>query len=225
MRTVALLAVVASACGGSHPSQQNQQLTCSGSDVPIYKARFQPQSGASGVASAPDAAGGALNSAPNASVPAPDPNVTAMVASCAQAPCSNGQVGVELPAMVGSPGTGGPAAAGAGAAAPSAGAGGAPVPADGTIVCADPPPACPSGESPQYTSKGTWECTDCSLVVTYGGIYGNYRRCVSMPHLNCPDGQTPTWVFEDDQWECKPTCDNGQYDQHTIAGQLVCVPC
>ena len=124
MRTVALLALVAAACGGSHPSQQNQQLTCSGSDVPIYKARFQPMSGASGVAAAPDAAGGALNSAPNASVPPPDPNVTAMVASCGQAPCSNGQVGVELPAMVGSGGPSGGAPTAAAGAAPSAGAGG-----------------------------------------------------------------------------------------------------
>jgi hypothetical protein len=165
-----------------------------------------------------------LNSSPTTSVPAADPSTTAMVQSCGSAPCAPGQVAVELPPMVGSPGTGAGGAPSAGAADSTAAAS-APVPADGTIVCTDPPPPCPQGQSPQYTSKGTWECTDCSLVVTYGGIYGNYRRCVSLPHLDCPQGQTPTWVFEDDQWECKPTCDNGQYDQHTIGGQLVCVPC
>ena len=93
------------------------------------------------------------------------------------------------------------------------------------LFCTDPPPSCPQGQSPQFTSKKTWECTDCGLVVTYGGIYGNYRRCVNKPHLNCPAGNVPTWVFEDEQWECKTKCDNGQYDQHTVEGTLVCVPC
>ena len=73
--------------------------------------------------------------------------------------------------------------------------------------------------------KHTWECTDCALVVTYGFLYGNYRRCVNEPHVNCPEGQVPTWVVEDEQWECKRTCDNGQYDRHAIQGQTVCVPC
>jgi hypothetical protein len=96
-------------------------------------------------------------------------------------------------------------------------------------VCAPPPPSCPEGQSPQFTQKNAWECTDCALVVSYGSIYGNFRRCVNEPKLQCPDGQVPTWVFEDDQWECQwecqDTCDNGQYDQHTINGTTVCVPC
>jgi hypothetical protein len=95
----------------------------------------------------------------------------------------------------------------------------------GTFVCADPPPDCPAGQSPQFTSKRAWECTSCDLVVTYGGIYGNYRRCVDRPHIQCDSGTVPTWVFEDEQWECKTKCDNGQYDQHTVDGLLVCVPC
>jgi hypothetical protein len=63
------------------------------------------------------------------------------------------------------------------------------------------------------------------MVVTYGGIYGNYRRCVSTPTLTCPGGEVPTYSYELENWECKPTCDNGMYDRHTINGQLVCVPC
>jgi hypothetical protein len=155
-----------------------------------------------------------------------------MTVSCGTATCGPGQVAVETPPMVGGPGgpgTGAPTASGAasGAASPpsAAGSSSGQLPPPGTLTCADPPPSCPAGQSPQFTTKQTWECTDCSLVVTYGGQYGNYRRCVNAPQLVCPDGQVPTWVFEDEQWECKPTCDNGQYDQHTINGQLVCVPC
>ena len=95
-----------------------------------------------------------------------------------------------------------------------------------TTKCAPPAPTCAAGLSPQYSlSKSIWECTDCSLVVTYGGIFGNYRRCVSSPTITCPVEQVPTYSYEGEIWECKPTCDNGMYDQHTISGQLVCVPC
>ncbi len=45
------------------------------------------------------------------------------------------------------------------------------------------------------------------------------------PTVVCPQGQTPTWSYDKEDWECDPTCDNGMYDQHTIDGQLVCVPC
>jgi hypothetical protein len=63
------------------------------------------------------------------------------------------------------------------------------------------------------------------VVITYGAQYGNYSRCASAPTISCPSGQVPTWVFQDEQWECQGTCDNGQYDQHTVNGSTVCVPC
>ncbi len=94
-----------------------------------------------------------------------------------------------------------------------------------TVVCAQPPPSCPAGFSPQFTAKHVWECTDCGLVVTFGGIFGNYRRCVNNPTLTCPTGEVPTFGLEEETWQCKPTCDNGMYDQHTVKGVLVCVPC
>jgi hypothetical protein len=169
-----------------------------------------------------------------------DGRYTAMIVTCGAAPCSTDQVAVEAPPTVGAgPGTAttgigvaGPSApaaapttsaAAAGTTAPSAAAPASTPPTN--LICTSPPPPCPEGQSPQFTSKQMWECTDCSLVVTYGGIYGNYRRCVNMPHLTCPDSEVPTWVYEDEQWECKTKCDNGQYDQHTIQGVMVCVPC
>jgi hypothetical protein len=172
-----------------------------------------------------------------------DGTYTAMIVSCGAAPCAPGQVAVDAPLPVNAgtgTATGGTAVAGpvapvsaparptttesaAPSAAPAAGAPASTPPTN--LVCTSPPPPCPEGQSPQFTGKQTWECTDCSLVVTYGGLYGNYRRCVNMPHLTCPDGQVPTWVYEDEQWECQTTCNNGTYDQHTIEGVMVCVPC
>jgi hypothetical protein len=156
-----------------------------------------------------------------------------MKVSCGQAPkCNSGQVAVVVPPKTG--GGGGVAAGGIATAGPSATIDSAsttpavpatpPAPQVET-VCTDPPPDCPPGLSPQFTIKKTWECTDCSLVVTYGGIYGNYRRCVGHPNVICPQGQVPTWSLEDEKWECKDKCDNGLYDQHTIDGVMVCVPC
>jgi hypothetical protein len=172
-----------------------------------------------------------------------DGTYTAMTMTCGVAPCAPGQVAAEAPPAVTAgtgTATGGIATAGPTAAAPPTRTATTDVAAPSTsapvagaaastpppnLVCAPPPPACPEGQSPQFTGKHTWECTDCSLVVTYGGLYGNYRRCVNMPHLTCPDGAVPTWVYEDEQWECKTKCDNGQYDQHTVQGVMVCVPC
>jgi hypothetical protein len=238
MRSLALLGLVSlfGCAGNSHVSKDGEPITCEGNDIPIYSNRFAPQAGASGVATGAEAAAGQVSSdAPSSGHPVAsdgDAPSTAMTVTCGQADCAPGQVAIAAPPLVGNPGTGGaPSAGGLGAASGAAGAGGAPAPPApqlmpaGTLLCADPPPSCPTGQSPQFTSKKTWECTDCALVVTYGGIYGNYRRCVSEPHLVCPDGQVPTWVFEDEQWECKTKCDNGQYDQHTVQGVLVCVPC
>jgi hypothetical protein len=265
------------ACQGTETTGQSESLICSGADVPVYRNRFAPQAGASGVATAPEAAAGIISSdapagtassalpvapetapagtgsAPPAdssppadSVPPADSSppaatadagaagggpITAMVATCGPSPCSPGLVAVEAPpAVAATTSTEGPALAPSPAtpetAAPAAAASAAPPPSSTTtLVCAPPPPSCPDGQSPQFTMKSTWECTDCSLVVTYGFLYGNYRRCVNLPHIECPSGQVPTWVFEHEQWECKTTCDNGQYDQHVAQGLLVCVPC
>jgi hypothetical protein len=238
--------------GDKNWKSTSQPLSCDNGQIPIYTNRFTPQSGGSGVATAADAAAGKINSDPSGGAapgtppagggapspsPSPDPNpqqppadpsapVTAMVASCGVAQCAPGQVAVEFaPAPTG--GAAGGVSSGAidtagGAPAP------APTPADPpapTTKCAEPPPDCAAGLSPQYTGHDTWECTDCALVVTYGGIYGNYRRCVNSPTIVCPQGQVPTWSYEGEDWECKDTCDNGMYDQHTINGELVCVPC
>ncbi|HEY3816472.1 MAG TPA: hypothetical protein VGL81_04840 [Polyangiaceae bacterium] len=94
------------------------------------------------------------------------------------------------------------------------------------VQCVDAPPSCSAGQSPQYVySSATWQCTDCSVVITYGGSYGNYTRCVSAPTVSCPSGQVPTWIVDEEQWECQDTCDDGQYDQHEINGATICVPC
>jgi hypothetical protein len=127
-----------------------------------------------------------------------------MTVTCGEPNCAAGQVAVD-------PTQGGSASAGVGA---------------GTLHCVEPPPSCPQGQSPQYVfSSSTWQCTDCSVVITYGSAYGNYSRCASAPTISCPSGQVPTWVFQDEQWECQTTCDNGQYDQHSVSGSTVCVPC
>jgi hypothetical protein len=235
MRAAAVLPLLGLiACSGSQVAKNEQAIACDGTDIPIYSNRFVPQAGASGVATGGEAASGTISSDNPSSSGAPvQPTdgspLTAMTVTCGAASCAPGQVAIEAPPMVapgGGVGATGGAPSASGAAGDSAGPSAPPqlMPA-GTLLCADPPPTCPPGQSPQFTAKQTWECTDCSLVVTYGGAYGNYRRCVNAPTIDCPMGQVPTWVFEDEKWECKDTCDNGQYDQHKINGMLVCVPC
>jgi len=196
-----------------------------------------------------DDSGTGKSTPPNPTTKPIDGPITAMVASCKPTMCAPDQVAVEIPPMAG--GNSGGVSEGGGAPPSSTGeerpatddstgnataadAPALPTPSTppnvqlsppGTLLCVSPPPACDNGESPQFNSKGQWECTDCAIVVTYGGAYGNYRRCANAPTIKCDDGQVPTWVFETETWECKKTCDNGQYDQHTIGGELVCVPC
>jgi hypothetical protein len=195
--------------------------------------------------------GGVSSGAPAAPATAPstgtmDGPLTAMVTSCQPSMCAPDQVAVEIPPMptqvnggpIGAPAGGPSAGPSAGGADSASGTSAAPAPSrptpsappvmlapPGSLLCVSPPPSCPDGQSPQFNAKGEWECTDCALVVTYGGIYGNYRRCVNEPDILCPQGEVPTWVFEAEAWQCKTTCDNGQYDQHTVSGLLVCVPC
>jgi hypothetical protein len=224
-------------CGVEQQSEvkkTTQGLTCeTAGQVPIYKNRFQPFSGSSGVASGADAAAGRISEDAPAGPTAPPVDtqtsgpLTAMSESCGTAICAPGEVAVEE-----LPRSGGGGVGGVGAPAGGGDFGGdalpptpPPAPPAAKLLCTTPPPACPAGTSPQFTSKHVWECTDCGLVVTFGGIFGNYRRCVNMPKLTCPTGEVPTFGLEDETWQCKPTCDNGMYDQHTVSGVLVCVPC
>ena len=66
-------------------------------------------------------------------------------------------------------------------------------------------------------------CT--GLTVRYGAIFECKRVCTETPMLACPSGEVPTFVAETERWECRPECDNGLYDRHTLDGALVCVPC
>ena len=97
----------------------------------------------------------------------------------------------------------------------------------GRITCVGQPPECAEGTFPTYAADGTWVCEPpCELVIHYGAIYGNKTVCAENPDLVCPDGGTvPTWVFETEEWQCLPTCDNGMYDQIWVGGALFCVPC
>ena len=98
--------------------------------------------------------------------------------------------------------------------------------AGGQLTCIDQPPECAEGTFPTYHEDGTWTCDPpCDLVIHYGAIYGNETVCAENPDLECPAGTVPTWVFETDTWECRPTCDNGLYDQIWVEGALFCVPC
>jgi hypothetical protein len=229
---LAVAVVICCACGKGGPQVNHNTgaLECAGGETAIYKPTFPPASGGSGVASAADAREGytssdSKGSGPATPPPAVDPGepLQAMTAECGQATCAPGLVAVEIPAPASGPGGGIAGGVDDVGAPPTPDV--PPAPPAPTVKCAVPPPTCPTGQSAQYTSHDTWECTDCAMVVTYGGIFGNYRRCVSSPTLTCPGGQVPTYSYELETWECKPTCDNGMYDQHTINGQLVCVPC
>jgi hypothetical protein len=252
MRIIFVAAVVAcTACGvGGNKNWQStsQALSCDQGQTEVFTNRFTPQSGGSGVATGADAAAGKVNSdgssggappsggggaPPPSTPPSPpaDPNqpLTAMVVACGDSQCPPGLVEIDFPQVSSSGGvsTGAVGASSTidGPATPPSPPANPPPPPPPTVKCAPPPPSCAPGFSPQYTGHDTWECTNCALVVTYGGIYGNYRRCVNAPDIACPGGQVPTWSADNEDWECKPTCDNGMYDQHTIEGQLVCVPC
>ncbi len=93
-------------------------------------------------------------------------------------------------------------------------------------ICVPPPPECPAGTNPNYVASGTWRCDGpCDLVIHYGSIYGGQTVCAPRPRLSCPSGQVPTFVYETQTWQCRPTCDNGLYDQIRLDGAIVCVPC
>jgi hypothetical protein len=195
---------VASECRLAAQTASVDPAQClSAGKVPVYSNRFSTTCGASSVISGADALAGRAPSSTSATPSAPiDAPPSAMTVSCGEPNCAAGQVGIAAQTASASLSNAGPA------------------------QCAPPPPSCPAGQSPQFVySSSTWTCTDCSVVITYGGAYGNYTRCASAPTISCSSGQVPTWVVNDEQWECQNTCDNGQYDQHSVAGSTVCVPC
>ncbi len=227
MRSVGLTVVLlCTGCGmGIAPpatKKATQEITCDQGQVPVYKNRFQPVSGASGVAAGADAYNGQVSAdrpdappVPVDTTPADDGGLSAMTVTCGEAACPDGQVAVEDPARAPTYGTGAGGISGGGDFAGDP-AGGAPAPSPDTppappatppaaTVCAPPPPDCAPGQSPQFTVQKTWECTDCSLVVTYGGVYGNYRRCVNAPTVVCGEGEVPTWRSKTSSGSARPS--------------------
>jgi hypothetical protein len=102
------------------------------------------------------------------------------------------------------------------------------------IKCIDAPPSCPSGKAPSFAPSGKWHCVPlCNpndpdmVVISYGGQFGSTRVCAGAPPKDaCADpGAVWTWDYTDEEWVCRPKCDNGMYDQHQWGGQTVCVPC
>jgi len=102
------------------------------------------------------------------------------------------------------------------------------------IKCIDAPPSCPSGQAPSFAPSGKWHCmplcnpSDPSMVViSYGGQFGSTRVCAGAPPKDAcaAAGDVWTWDYTNEEWVCRPKCDNGMYDQHEWNGQTVCVPC
>lgn len=97
---------------------------------------------------------------------------------------------------------------------------------DRRVVCAPAPSVtCGKGEQLDYDQSRGWQCVDCALVVQFGHLFDFERVCASDVRLNCWEGTTPTFVETRRRWECRPRCDNGEYDLVTIEGRLVCIPC
>jgi hypothetical protein len=92
--------------------------------------------------------------------------------------------------------------------------------------CVPPPPSCPPDLYPYYTQGGAWRCErGCEVLITYGHLYDGIVVCGPRPDVTCPPGQTPHYAFESEVWECRPMCDNGQYDIHMLGSLVVCIPC
>ncbi len=92
--------------------------------------------------------------------------------------------------------------------------------------CVPPPPSCPPDLYPYYTQGGTWRCErGCEVIITYGALYDGLVVCAERPTVTCPPGQTPHYAFESEVWECRPMCDNGQYDIHMLGSAVICIPC
>ena len=92
--------------------------------------------------------------------------------------------------------------------------------------CVPPPTECPPDLHPYYTQAGQWRCErGCEVLITYGHLYDGLVVCGPRPDVTCPPGQTPHYAFESEVWECRPMCDNGQYDIHRLGSTVICIPC
>ncbi len=92
--------------------------------------------------------------------------------------------------------------------------------------CVSPPRSCPPDLYPYFPQAGEWRCErGCEVIVTYGGLYDGLIVCAERPTVTCPRGQTPHYAFESEVWECRPMCDNGQYDIHMLGSAVICIPC
>jgi hypothetical protein len=95
----------------------------------------------------------------------------------------------------------------------------------GVIQCVTGPPDCPAGTAFELVGQ-EWSCVPCALVVQYGSIFSGERVCAPVPMLTCGAELAPTFDAKERTWRCVSTCDNGLYDQRTLAnGTLVCIPC
>ena len=93
-----------------------------------------------------------------------------------------------------------------------------------TSRCVGVPPVCTAGQHLDFEGD-RWVCRTCEVVIQYGSLFGGRRVCARRPVLACPSGKVPTLVYETNTWECRQTCDNGEYDQLMLDNRLVCVPC
>ena len=98
--------------------------------------------------------------------------------------------------------------------------------ADGTRRCVpEPTMACPQGQQLDYVAPDGWRCVPCHYVVQFGVLFAFERVCANEGRLKCWEGTVPTFVEDTRRWECRPTCNNGLYDQIVLDGRLLCVPC
>lgn len=141
----------------------------------------------------------AVDAGPTLHPDAGDSFVTDAGVRCVRNACSSGQVAVEDPrSFYGTP----------------------------NLICASPPPYCGPTLWAQYSLSGRWDCTDCSVVIHYGALFGGVTRCAPPPStVQCTGGEVPTFDAMKEQWLCAPKCNNVQYDQVMLGGMLVCIPC
>ena len=94
----------------------------------------------------------------------------------------------------------------------------------GVVQCIAAPPACGMGQGLDF-AFGEWACKPCALIVQFGGLFGGLRACAPLPTVSCGGGTAPTFDAQARVWSCVTTCNNGLYDQRTLNGTLVCIPC
>lgn len=96
----------------------------------------------------------------------------------------------------------------------------------GRKSCVPPPPPCDPGFSPSYVSTGVWRCDPpCDYIIHYGALFDGENVCAGPPDVSCPSGQVPTFDHRTEDWVCRATCSNTDYDRVYLDGALICIPC